>query len=480
METVLSWIGLVVGAAVAAFGTLAGGRDEGDDDQSSPVLPVALASLAVVAVAFLLTLPQTPPFSLGGRLGWGILVGGVVGTAAAWLAYRCRSAFAVVVAPSAALFAVSLLLVLFADYPQAALGGFWVGAVIPAVVFGLALEGFDALWALSSLVLGSTVLLATLRYDTVDGRLWWRAPLLVLASVVIGYVAGTALSRGREWVVSLVTAVVTVGLAAVFAWKVFPDWSLLFVVVLGVLTYALVAWISSVRIEGGQAPAVVALLVVALAALAFRSMAGFGVGLAALVSFAVLIPLVRSGERAMVVASAVWIGLGVALVRLFMEGFADELRGIDLRAYYTLVALVVGAVFPLVVSSMFPMPELRARVWRVPSACAAGAFAALAPLVVMVVWGPRAVLGFLVGTIAANVFLLFSEVGAVEVRRVRESHYQVLTAVAQVSAVVFSGLVLPVYDEPRATKIAVFGAVIVLGFAWAAVSWAVSRKSGEA
>lgn len=494
METVLGWIGVIVGAAGAATGVLAeGSRAREDGERVSLTAPV-IASFIGVLVVFFLTRPVTPPFSIGQQLGYGALIGGVLGILASFFLVRSRIEDAplgglwAVIAPSIALFGAALVLLVFRGDPNWALGGFAIGATIPAVIFRLAVADSDAvdLWVLSSLILGATVLLAQIKYDTITGRIWWLAPIMVLVAAVVSHLIGTAFARRErsDAIPALIAAVITLGLTAVFAWKVFPDWGLFQVAAAGVITFALIGWLAQFQSDSSAAPAAIVLLVVALSVAAWRTMAGFGIGIALLAAWSTLLPASarsRDGSEqprsSGVLTRAMFIGLGLLLLRLFMENYADQLRGMDLHTHYTLMALAIGAVFPFLLTSFFALADNRKPTLRVLGAGIAGLFAASIPLVIILVWGFKPLLGFLIGTIAAMFFLLLSRAEAADGKFRDRLDLAVLSTTAQVSAVFLAGVVAPLSEETRGVRIIWLAGVLVAALIWAGVSALIARRT---
>jgi len=507
LETILGWIAVAVGAAGTALGIGLGRPEEAGERDTRGDWLVALVTVVGTFVLFLVTRMSEPPFAIGERLGYGLLIGGVFGAAAGIWAARTsgptpwRSGIAAVGLPSLALLGVGLVLLLFGTYParlgvypQPALAGFMIGALGAAVLFRLALpaaRGMDV-WAVSAVALGATVLLAVYRYDSTADRFWWRAPLMVLAAAIVAQIASAGVPRrGRGFALpTLAASVITLGLTAIFAWRLFPDWSLLWVAAAGVVTFAFVAWLAGAAKASGRAAAAAALLVVALSALGFRMLAGFGIGIGMLAAWSILLPTLASlrreesigeeePEAAHVLIYAMFIGVGLLLLRLFLENYASELRGVDLRAHYTFVALVLGTVFPFVLMSFFGIPSQRGRGWRTAGAGAAGLFAAAAPLVILAIWGFKAALGFFAGTVAAEVFILFIYTGAARARGRGYVESALLVLAAQVSAVQLSRLVGPLAEQPRVTRLIVLAAVVALGLIWAVVAAVVSRGAKE-
>jgi hypothetical protein len=174
---------------------------------------------------------------------------------------------------------------------------------------------------------------------------------------------------------------------------------------------------------------------------------------------------------------AVFIGCGVLLYRLFLEIYAGELHGLDLYPHYTFVALVFGAVFPVALSSLFPpAPAPRPLARRLTGGVLLWALAVLTPLVLLIVWGFKAALGFLAGSVAAGAFVLFAGTGSLGVISPRFVEPALLTLAAQVSAVQFSGLFKEIAQGPRLTKVIVLVAAAAAGLLLVKV-WSVLNRS---
>jgi hypothetical protein len=94
-------------------------------------------------------------------------------------------------------------------------------------------------------------------------------------------------------------------------------------------------------------------------------------------------------------------------------------------------------------------------------------------------WGFKAALGFFAGTVAAEVFILFIYTGAARTRAHGYVESALLVLAAQVSAVQLSGLVGPLAEQPRVTRLIVLGAVVALGLIWAVVAAIASRGAKE-
>ncbi|MEW6227891.1 MAG: hypothetical protein AB1700_07315 [Bacillota bacterium] len=496
------WIAVGIGAAGAAAGIIAGGGWSPATREEPAVWKVAVTVAVAAVFLFALTLIKSP-YSPGVNTGYGILIGGLLGAAAGITAGRAsgktpwRAALTAIAPPSLALLGGGLVLLLFGAESLPVLGGFLAGAVLAAVLFRLALPAAAGveLWALTAATAGATLMLSTFRFDAVTDFLWWRAPLMVLAAAVVAQAAGAAAAReGKGFALpALIASLITLGLVALFAWRVFPDWDLLWVAAAGAGTFALAAWLSAARTVSTQAAAIAALLVVAYAAVGFRLLGGFGIGIGMLAALPVLIsataPVLQSrpepGEgagAARALSCAVFLGCGVLLYRLFLELYPGELYGLDLYPHYTFVALVFGAVFPVVLSSLFPpAPAPRPSTQDLSAGRLTGGvllwvLAVSTPLVLLTIWGFKAALGFLAGSVAAGAFVLFAGTGSLGVISPRFTEPALLTLAAQISAVQFSGLFKELAQGPRLTKVIVLVAAAAAGLILVKV-WSVLNRS---
>jgi hypothetical protein len=496
VETSLTWVAAAIGAIgiIAGF-ALARTRERTENDRSACI--IGLLTVVAAVLVFLLTRPIELPFSPGQRLGYGVLIGGILGALAGVgsvrlsPAERWRRATGSAALGSLAVFGTALILLLFGDYPQPALAGFMIGAVVAGVLFRLGLPSSSAnveFWTVTAVTLAATVTLAVFRYDTAPNRFWWRAPLMILCAVIIGQFASVASARDERkfGVPALITSAVTLLLAAVFAWRMFPDWALLKVVLDGIVTFALVAWLTATAPYSTKAAAVSAAAVLALCTLAFRFFGGFGIGIAILAGWAVVLPslsAIRPADeeqspnptRALVFAT--FIGLGALMFRLFLENYSKELRGLDLRSHYTFISLALGAMFPFVLLSFFPILPNKGPALRSVSAAVAGLFCAAAPLALVMIWGMKPALAFVMGSIVSEIFVLFLYLGAISMKDTALHESAVLALTAQVSAVVLSGLVLPLIETPRVTRIIVLCIAVFVGLIWSAFSSRLTRTT---
>jgi hypothetical protein len=86
----------------------------------------------------------------------------------------------------------------------------------------------------------------------------------------------------------------------------------------------------------------------------------------------------------------------------------------------------------------------------------------------------------MVGMVAAKVFIMFIDSGAVSAGESSYSRSSILVTAAQVSAVQLSGLVGPLTQEtPRATKVIALGAFVVVGVVWAVISALIAGRGSR-
>lgn len=485
MEITLSWIAGVIGVLGAAFGLAVGLKGE-RGNETRAVGVVSLFAVAATVIIFLLTRPIDAPFSAGQRLGYGVLIGGLLGAIAGLLSSRVPMpsswnwGLKMIGLQSLALIGVAAVLIIFPGYPQPALFGIAIGAVVAAIIFRLAVSPLPEMdiWALTSVTLASATILAALRFDQASDRFWWRTPAMIFAAAIVGQLAAASTGTRGRFIFDRagISSPITLALTAVFAWKLFPDWSLLWVAITGAITFILITWLAARSPESTRAASVGAVVVVALTAVAFRFLGGFGVGIALLAAWPVIIGSIASrredgtDETVQSVIYATFIGVGVLMFRLFLENYADSLRGTDLRAHYTMISLVMGAVFPFVLISFFPILPNRGPILRSIGAGAAGLFSALAPLTIVMLWGMKATLGFVVGSIAAEVVVLLLYMGAIVEAKREYLTAALLVLTAQLSAVVFSDFVMPLSDASRLTRIFILAAALVVGLIWSGIS----------
>ena len=480
----LDWVLTGMGAAGAIAGVIACRGQAPVTIKKREFWKVALIAAVGALILFALTYFLRLSFPWGEKFGYGILIGAFTGILAGicleqtgkktpWALLWTATGLS-----SLALFGAGLIILLFDVWSQPVLGGFIIGALLPAVLYRLvltALAGIE-LWALSATTVGATLMLATFRFDAAADYFWWRAPLLVFLAALAAQTVGAAAAReGKGFAMpAFIASLITLGLVALFSWRLFPNWLLLWVAVAGVGTFALAAWLFSSSPASIPASATAALGVMAFAAVGFRLLGGFGIGMGMLAAWPIIISAVASSrltapeanerpEPAHSLLLLLFIGTGILFYRLFLEHNAAGLQGLDLYPHYTFVALIFGAVFPFILLSLFPLPQSPGLSWRLSGALLVGVLALIAPLTLLVLWGFKATLGFLAGSVAATVFTLFASTETQRIKKQGWAEAAILVLVAQVSAGEFSGLLSDFVQLPRLTRVIILAVIVVAG-----------------
>ena len=483
MDSILNWLVLGVGIVGILFAVVVGFKRE--HSENGEYRAAGFAVLGAV-ILFLATIPSEPPvFALGMRLGFGILIGGLLGALAGLLAARAgdetswaRSIRACGIA-SISLVGIGLVMTFFGSYPQPALGGFMIGAVVSAVVFriGLVENANSDVWILSSISVGAATLLATYRFNTPDVRFWWMTPSLILAAAIVSAIAFAGISKedGRFGPHMLAASALTLVLTTIFAWRLFPDWALLWTAIVGIVTLALAAWLANLERPSIQASAACAIMILAFSALAFKFLGGFGIGIGILAGFAILLPVVSSfiatSNMVRMLNYALYIGVGILLLRLFLEVHQYDLRGPDLRAYYTFIAITLGAILPFMLASLASGSRMRlAGTW------VCGFLAAASPISVIVLWGMKAGLGFLIGALVSQIIVLLLNADITDRARSSYAKTSVLVTAAQISAVQLAWVADLFSESMRLIKVAIIFGLVALGVIWAFVLQFINRS----
>lgn len=486
MEILLEWVILGVGFAGSLLATFAGKKE-----RLSPVGKHAgLFAVFTALILFLCTLPSKAPlFAAGSRLGIGILIGGFLGIYAETLALKslgetpwdrllsaCRSAFL-------ALFGVGLIFLFFMDYPQPVLGGFLLGAIMATMIFhGISTEKETSnTWLITVISLAGSTLLAIFRFKSTDTRFWWMAPSLILATTLIGTLisAGTLKKDKFPSASIFLSSFLVLAVSALFSWRVFPTWSFFWTVLAGLFTFALILGLAA-RIKSLQAaPALIVLLILSYSAVSFKFMGGFGIGIG-LVASCVLLYFVEGYPDSdpslkRLYSSAFYIGIGLLLLRLFLQTYPKELSGIDLRAYYTFVALAFGAVLPFLQASC----QCKNSLLRLFGVWIHGFAAAGFPLFILVLWGMKAEVGFLMGGLAALMLLLLVYSGLKENTQAAYQGAAPAVMASLISSTLFSRFLTQVSEGTRVARIWVIVLAALLAILWVGVSLRSPKIDGE-
>jgi len=503
MEVILAAIALGVGVLAAALlfaeGTLSAGPPRAEERlRLGP--PLALGG-ALTVVFFLLTLPAEPPFSAGLRLGWGFLIGGAAMLLAAGAGARVlRADRSYWPHPSGLVMALvlaafSLVVLLFHGDPVDALLGCAFGIVMVAGIFrtmlpsapstedngglaatlGLTLEG----GALLGVTLAAGCALAVYHFNQTALRGWWAylpalAALWVVGQTVV-HVAGSHLRAerfARLWV--LAAALVTLALVLVAGWRIGarlqPAESLELLLVSGSVTIGLIAWLA-LTVERAEWPramrshALAAALILFLAVVSFKLLAGFGTAVALVAAWGIAtLAAGVQGSASRMPAQALGVGASLLLLRVFMERSGRSLGDSEFAFHYTLIGLIIGAVLPFVYASLHLRPGLR-------RALLLGGLAALSPLAMLALWGPDAALGLLAGLVAAQAIALLLQPIAEVMPEVAawQAPSTLVALLAGLVAVQFTRPFSYLYEMPRAYKV-----YIACGIALAVILWIIA------
>ena len=482
---------------------------------------ISATILAATLVFWAVSMRSRAPFSPGQTLGLGFLIGGIAGAAMCMLALR----FAVLDARGTlrtrcltvnstsfwALFAVSLTYLLFRGYPQNALMGFGMGAAMAAVL-GLLLDRRLALhiqtWAAFSITIAAATVLAVLHFDRTQLRVWWSLPLLLATTVCAAGYLGSELSCSARWrertgagylISALVSAVLVIGLSAIYAWRLVAEWQLLEVMVVGVVVAALVAWVAASAAKsretfvGQDAGIAIVLLIAAFAVVAFKLWAGLGLALGLLGVWTLVLPSLRfvgqSREEGgadlealpRALCGAVIFGLVIVLFRLFIQQYREELGTTDLRIHYTYIGALLGLVIPFFLASRLQRAGLSnggCDRCGIADGVAIGLVAAVSPVVLFLVWQIKAVLGLEFGLSAAAAYAVMRSVAAYDGTQGQGSALYregVLILGAQLVAIQFTGA-LTGLELTRTSRIWALAIAVTLAAVWLIVAGVVAAR----
>lgn len=512
----LGWLGVVVGAigAIVAEEMAKSGRRvdaRGLLKERRLDWLCAAVTLLVTLILFAVAMLKQAPFSPGQGLAYGLLIGGLFGSIetirSAWLTEAASSVRTARLSTLASLFAglaaVSVTYVTFAANPWEPLIGFATGVAMAAIfhtymqhIAGRELSVRTEAWAVFSITVAAAILLSMRHFDATHLRVWWAMPILLATTVLVADYIGTevaSLGRLKEnpaasYLVSvLVGAAITVGLVAIYAWKLYNDWSLLYAALAGFGVAIIVAWTFAgfARDESAasatEAGAASVLLVVAFAVVTFKLWAGLGIAVGLVAAWAVAMPALTAAagaeERPKLLSdAALWplgFGLAILLFRLFLQEYRPELRGSDLEIHYTFVGALLGAILPFIlVSNVAKLREAKAGSFALLGVAVMGLVAAASPLILAVLWGDRSALGFVFGLIAAVAFMLLSRISYADAR------YSAVPLVigAELTAIQFTRLTTDL-EATRAVRIVVLAAVVLLCVVWFGVTSLYARRA---
>jgi len=555
MDIGLGWLGVGVGfVGFLALYVLASASvpkedypDAGDGRRTAWL--AAGLTIVLTLVFWAISLRTRPPFSPGQTLGWGFAIGGATGALALLLSLRFGvfNAAAASIRPKYltsfstaffALFSASLPYLIFHGYPGPAMMGFAIGAAMAAILgyylVHPASKTTIATWAAFAITIAASVVISVAHFDEPGMRVWWSLPILMATTVCIAGYVGSELGSAKKLdsrpgpsfaLSSLISAVLVVGLAAIYSWRLVNSWQLLEVTLIGIGIALVISWLAAGLASGRGSGSLVdagagsVLLVIGFIVVAFKLWSGLGIGLGLVAAWTVAIPSFgvlgarqssaggRSAELSSipsVLTGALYLGLAVLLFRLFVEQYRGDLGTTDIRIHYAFVGALLGAVLPFVLVSLFARPNQPdsddaqpAASWPLVGVAAVGLFAAVSPLVLFLIWEIKAAMGFAFGLVAAAALLLVNaptagvsracsrndeDAGAgvsgserSEAERRSRNQPALLIIAAQLVAIQFVGPLAGI-GMTRSAKVWVLVCAGALGVIWAIVSGIVAAR----
>jgi hypothetical protein len=458
MQIILSVVTLVAGILGLLFGIISR-RAARNIDSASPLSPAfVMLWLALAAVVlFLPALLSTHPFSPGLQLGWGILFGALLGIIAVARSAKNREedgmAHAIELLSLAAI-GPALLLIFFRGYPNEAMIGLALGAVLAALGAGALLRPLlvvresgessiihgAELFALATACIVAGTRLAidhfprNMPFDFAANRWaafspaevaggYWAFPALAVAAaaLVMALIPRDVSEKARRWLplgIGAAGALAVVVLAAILGAKLLPEltWRPL---LYGLVAFGLIAaGLAHQGRESGETQARplglafgAVIFTLAVLIIAFRGeMRGYGEALVLLVVLPIVATQYLAAKRdplaASLIAGALAIGLLLVLFRVFLERSGSSWT-LDFQQHYDLVAALLGAsaTFGLLAFAGRTMERLQASPDRGHPAMLAGRAALLvifilvAPPALAALWGVKGVSAFLAGLI---------------------------------------------------------------------------------
>lgn len=519
MDVGLGWLGVGVGAVgfVAVFLICLGSVER--DKQVAAIVGSVWPALVLTLVFWGISRRTQPPFSTGQTLGWGFLIGGLVGIVATIAASvltgsgdaisKRASALAAHAMAFLGLFGASLTYLIFHGYPQDAMMGFALGITMNAILtsVGSTMRGMlVGLCMLFAVAITAGTVLAVEYLDYYSLRRGWPLTILVATTACVAAYVGTEIGfagsrREKPGIAfglgALISAVLTIGPSAIYSWRIVGSWEFVGLIAAGAITAGAIAWLaaSSARTEdmpyGLEAACVAMLIVTAFVVVAFKFLAGLGIALGIIGAWSVVLPgmgLVQArsanGLNALqrTLRAGVTFGLTVLLFRLFIQYYSSELGTRDLRVHYTFI----GAVLGFIVSLLFWVWTLR--VSRRSSSSLAGTawmavlgfVAAASPMVILALWGPKAVMGFLFGIAVYAASALangFTVCARSEFDQAERLEFPLLIG-SMLVAIQFTRL-LPEAELTRAARIWVLAAVLAVGLVWLIVSGVIAARRAQ-
>lgn len=445
-EQVLDWGVAVVAVLTAIVGVVVVWRKGLGSEERLP-LRLGLA-IALSLLAFATTLPTSPspPFHLGQKLGWGLLVGASLSCVAATLA----SAQQRLLAGFISLLPATLAIWLFKHNPFPILFGLTIGIVLVWFLTGKLMQPL----AISQFALIAAIGLARWHEQPVgiSKHLWQALPLCL---AVAGWIAvGSKQGWQRYWqrpvtvFPSLTVASLLLLIGSFIMFRFSGDHRLIIVSGLSCGSVLLFVLMRETAFREASPLLWIGLFAISFAVIpitrehSITLARGYGVALAAL-ALAWLAQILD--EQGLWQGAAMLIAF--AFFRLFAETYPLRVPRADLYTHYTFVGFLFGALVPVLLTQWHERQQSIIRSLTV------GFYGAAIPVLFGSLWGVKAVVGYLGGGIASAL----------------------LSSVTAVSSSLFAGfatalpltvLVDPISDWKRQERVWVLlGAVAILAVA---------------
>ncbi len=412
----------------------------------SPWMPIGTA-LVITLVFWGWAMKTHPPYSPGQTLGYGFLIGGILGAFA--LGFRAHFGIGAAAArlnamSFLALLGASLTLLIFRSYPENALIGFAIGSVMTAIVaavFGgerTAISVDGVCYALVSSVLSVATVMAVYRYDTVLRREWWSIPICIGMITLLSILVASEIRAGAfaklsaaaaRWLSALISAALALGITAIVAWRAIGDMRIFYAAAVGAVVFGVAAWLldrgNDDKLVGPEKSAFAAVLVVAFFMVEFKVLAGLGLGIGLISAWSVISMLLpreastddETKESGISTALTGLFGFGAAilLLRLFIEQYRYDIGTRELEMHLSLIGAMIGAFLPMLLAACalrgsFGTVKLP-RWMTVIQGLAAGLAAALGPIAVYMLWETRALTGMCFGlALGAGMLLALAKI----------------------------------------------------------------------
>jgi len=396
-------------------------------------------------------------------------------------------------------FLTSMVYVLFSSYPQNAILGLAIGGCMGGIVSRLmSVDGDDFgvllmdVFSATIILLATGTLMSVAHFGQDTTRIWWPLPVLLGATSAVAAFVGieiASLSKSESkpglkvFTASVIAAIITCGLSAIYATKITQDMQLLKVAGVSAVVWGLIAWQTQTAKNRSmehsfEAAAIVYTLVLAFLVAAFKLWSGLGIAVGLTVGLAIIIPVltVRDENNNGLLTGAFYTAIAAVLYRLFIEYYSTG----DIRVHYTMIGAMAAAVLVMLLVAMISRSTRISSsvIWNALSTGIIGLFAAALPLIMMLVWNTKAVLGLVFGVIFTQAMLGFASQCAGK-NPVSETLKKIplLLIGAQLMALQFVGPILTT-EATRAVRIWILAITSAVFVVWMVILDVLSAKKG--